>query len=132
MARTASREQAPRHTLGRRGEAAAEAHLVALGFRILARRHACRFGEVDLIAEEGDCLCFIEVRTRRPGPVRPFETVGAKKQRRVAAAALDYLVRKGEAAVGGRALRFDVVEVNVSADGALQLDLCRDAFEAPE
>lgn len=121
-----------RDALGRRGEAAAEAHLVGLGFRILERRHACRQGEVDLIAEEGDCLCFIEVRTRRPGPVRPFESVGAKKQRRVATAALDYLTQQGVPSVGARALRFDVVEVNVAGDGGVQIELCRNAFEAPE
>jgi putative endonuclease len=118
--------------LGRTGEDLAAGYLTQLGFRVLARRHACRFGEIDLVAEEGDCLCFVEVRTRRPGPVRPFESVGVRKQRRIAAAALDYLASVGVAAVGERALRFDVVEVNMAAEGSAEVILCRNAFDAPD
>ena len=128
----AGRGPSPRDVLGQQAEESAARYLRELGFRILARRHRCRWGEIDLIAEEGDCLCFVEVRSRRPGPVRPFETVGLKKQRRIAAAAIDYLVSAGIATIGERAIRFDVVEVNVSQEGAFTAELCRDAFEAPE
>jgi putative endonuclease len=127
-----SKAAGDRNRLGQAGEDAAAAHLEGQGFRILERRFACRLGEVDLIAEEGACLCFVEVRARRPGPVRPFETVGVRKQRRVVAAALEYLSQRGIAAVGERAMRFDVVEVNVARDGAVSVELCRNAFEAGE
>ena len=122
----------PRGLLGRQGEAAAAAHLAGLGFRIVARNHACRGGEVDLVAEEGDCLCFVEVRTRRLGPIRPAETVSGAKQQRVVRAARDYLAIHGIPSVGARAMRFDVVEVTPHPAGRLEIVLLRDAFEASE
>jgi putative endonuclease len=126
------RDRDARGRLGRRGEAAAEDYLTALGFRILARQHRCRWGEVDLIAEEGDCLCFIEVRARNPGPVSPLESVNGPKQRRIVRAALDYLVRQGIPSTGARAMRFDVVQIHGTTAGALVAELCRNAFEATE
>src|SRR5579872_6247655 len=110
--RSASPQRSARARLGEKGEAAAEAYLRGLGFRIIARQHRCRWGEVDLIAEEGDCLCFVEVRARNRGPVGPLESVNGPKQRRIARAALDYLTRHGIPAVGARAMRFDVVEIH--------------------
>lgn len=110
----------------------AEAFLTGLGFRILARQHRCRWGEVDLVAEEGDCLCFVEVRTRNPGPVNPLESVTVRKQRRVVRAALDYLVRQAIPVTGARAMRFDVVEIQRTPDGEMRASLCRDAFEGSE
>jgi putative endonuclease len=127
-----SRDRRARAALGQRGEATAEAYLTGLGFRVLARQHRCRRGEVDLIAEEGDCLCFIEVRARSPGPVNPLESVNGPKQRRIVRAALDYLVREGIPPTGARAMRFDVVQIHRTADGALIPELCRNAFEAAE
>jgi putative endonuclease len=128
----ASDDRAARARLGRAGEALAESHLKGLGFRILARQHRCRRGEVDLVAEEGDCLCFVEVRTRSPGPVGPLESVTVTKQRRVIRAALDYLVRYRIPVTGARAMRFDVVEVHRTRDGGLRAELCRNAFEGSE
>jgi putative endonuclease len=61
----------PRHTLGATGEQIAAAHLERAGWTILARnwRHST-YGELDIIARDGDELVFVEVRTRR-GPLRP-------------------------------------------------------------
>ena len=59
------------------------------------------------------------------------ETVGLKKQRRIVAAATDYLAKEGIATVGERALRFDVVD-DISEDGVFGVELCRNAFEAQE
>jgi putative endonuclease len=129
---TPAPETAVRARLGQAGEALAEALLLELGFRILARHHRCRRGEVDLIAEEGECLCFVEVRTRSPGPVGPLESVTVRKQRRLTVAALDYLVREQIPLTGARAMRFDVVEVHRDPGGELRASLCRNAFEASE
>jgi putative endonuclease len=88
---------------GRLGEAAAEAFLVARGFRVLARNHRTRRGEVDLVCQDGDVLCFVEVRAREVGsPVLPEESVDRRKARRVVAAATDW------------AIRFDVVAVELA------------------
>jgi putative endonuclease len=97
---------------GRLGEAAAEAFLVARGFRVLARNHRTRRGEVDLVCQDGDVLCFVEVRAREVGsPVLPEESVDRRKARRVVAAATDWAMRNGGLE---RAIRFDVVAVELA------------------
>jgi putative endonuclease len=94
---------------GALGEEAAAGLLRASGYRIVARNHRCRLGEIDIIAEKGELLVFVEVRTRATSLFGgPEETVDARKQRRVIAAARDYLAqRRGRA----KAARFDVIAV---------------------
>jgi len=98
-----------RQRLGDLGEQAAEDLLAARGYRIVARKHRCPRGEVDLIAEQGDLLVFVEVRTRATALFgAPEETVGPAKQRRLVRAALDFLARwRGPP----RGARFDVIAV---------------------
>jgi len=118
-----------RQTLGAWGEAVAASWLEQLGYRLLARNHRCRGGEVDLVAEDGECVCFVEVRTRRSSWVAPAETIDAGKRRRVVTAAKDYLVKRGRRA-GTRPLRFDAVEVQLDRFEGLSLSLHRNAFDA--
>ncbi len=54
-----------RRARGDEAEARAAAFLEAEGFVILDRNHHCRRGEVDLVAEKGEILAFVEVRSRR-------------------------------------------------------------------
>lgn len=116
-----------RRRLGDAGEAAAAELLVKAGFRIVARNHRCRRGEVDLIAEQGELLVFVEVRTRETAAFGgPEETVGFKKQRRVVLAAQDYLARRRGPA---RAVRFDVIAVIDAPDGP-RLTHYPNAFDA--
>jgi putative endonuclease len=98
-----------RARFGALGEEAAAGLLRAGGYRIVARNHRCRQGEVDIIAEKGELLVFVEVRTRATTLFgSPEETVDARKQRRVIAAARDYLSqRRGPP----KAARFDVIAV---------------------
>ncbi len=102
-------DRTSRTRLGALGEEAAVDLLRAGGYRIVARNHRCPRGEIDVIAEKGDLLVFVEVRTRATSAFGgPEETVGARKQRRVIAAARDYLAqRRGRA----KAARFDVIAV---------------------
>ena len=104
-----------RQRLGELGENAAAELLRTRGYRIVARNHRCRLGEVDLIAEKGELLVFVEVRTRASASFGgPEETVHGRKQRRVVAAARDFLARRRGPE---RALRFDVVAVIDGARG---------------
>jgi putative endonuclease len=105
--------------------------LDTLGYRLVARNHRCPQGEVDIVAEDGPCLCFVEVRTRGPSHVAPAETIGIRKQRRVWVAAEHYLLGEGSKQ-GPRPLRFDVVEVQLDAFEGVTLSLHRNAFDAPE
>jgi putative endonuclease len=82
---------------------------------VLARNHATRRGEVDLVCREGDVLCFVEVRSRTSrAQGGPEETVGRDKARRVVAAATDWAARNGGL---DRAIRFDVVAVTLGPAG---------------
>ncbi len=49
---------------GERAEALAATWLTARGLRISQRNYRCRFGEIDLIARDGDTVVFVEVRSR--------------------------------------------------------------------
>ncbi len=114
--------------LGRRGEEAAGRYLVSVGYRILERRYRTRAGEIDFIAEEGDTLVFVEVKTRSSLSFgRPAEAVDARKRSRIACAASLYLARR---AAADRSCRFDVVEVLESPGVAPRIRLIRDAFES--
>jgi putative endonuclease len=50
--------------VGSVGEEAAIKTLKKIGYKILERNHTTRFGEIDIIAEEGGCLVFVEVKKR--------------------------------------------------------------------
>lgn len=94
--------------LGQWGEAQAAEFLRQKGFRITAARWSCRFGEVDLIAEDGDFLCFVEVKLRKNGSFgTPGEFVDRRKQEKLRTAALLYLSEHPTSLQP----RFDVIEI---------------------
>jgi putative endonuclease len=116
-----------RRARGREAEALAAEWLSARGYRVLARNHALRRGEVDLVCERGGILCFVEVRSRTGGGHGgPEETVDRRKARRVVLAATDWVARNGAA---GRDIRFDVVAVTFG-DGAPRVVHFPAAFDA--
>ena len=83
-----------RRWFGNRSERAAERFLRHCGCRILKRNYLCPGGELDLIALDGDCVVFVEVRsTADRSPLRPAQSVDAEKQRRMTHAALHFQQR---------------------------------------
>ena len=63
-----------------------------LGYRILARNYTCPLGELDLVALDGGCIVFVEVRsTGTDDADRPAASVDAAKQRRLTNLALHFL-----------------------------------------
>ena len=90
------------------GENAARLYLERKGYRTRETNFRTRFGEIDIIAEHGEYIVFVEVKTRkndRFAPARAFVTP-AKQQRITATAAL-WLQQHPT----GKQPRFDVVEV---------------------
>lgn len=116
----------PRQRLGRLGEELAARRLESEGYRIVARNYRCSAGEVDLVAQDGDCLVFVEVRTRRGEAWgTPEESVTKKKQARLVAVAESYLAEQEAWDVDWR---IDVVAVVVSARGSVRrFDIVRNA-----
>ena len=95
--------------LGNRGERLAARYLRRQGFRILARQFTNSFGEIDIIALDGDCVVFVEVKTRKSTDTGlPFEAVTSAKQKKITQVALAYLKRSGWLE---RSARFDVVSI---------------------
>ncbi len=79
--------------IGRMGEE----HIVQLlkdrGCQILCRNYHCRFGEIDIIAQEGPCILFVEVKTRKEGSLEePFEAITPAKQQKIVLTAGAYIV----------------------------------------
>ncbi|HET9793538.1 MAG TPA: YraN family protein [Thermoanaerobaculia bacterium] len=125
----AERKPVATRASGERGESLAVSFLRRNGFRIRERNFRTPAGELDVIAEEADLLCFVEVKWRR-GPVagHPAAAVTPEKQRRIARAAEWYLARRR---LHGRACRFDVVAIVGNEDDVPSATLYRDAFRGP-
>ena len=101
-----------RHALtykGGKGENIAVRLLVGKGYAILAENYRTRRGEIDIIAKDGCCTVFVEVKYRRHlGFGLPREAVTARKQRFIRQAALCYAAANGAADTD---MRFDVIEI---------------------
>jgi putative endonuclease len=80
----------PRRTLGEYGERLAARYLTDHGLAVIDRNWRCARGEIDLVARDGDCLVFCEVKTRRSErfgtPVEAVDWRKTAKLRRLAAA----------------------------------------------
>lgn len=115
-----------RQSTGRLGEHLASEKLVAQGYEILERNYRCSAGEMDIVARDGPCYAFVEVRARR-GQVcgSPEESITTTKQRRLIAVAESYLEEHG---LGEVDWRIDVVAVEWSRAGRLKrVEVIRDA-----
>ena len=96
------------HGLGLKGEIAASRFLKKKGWKILEKNFQCRFGELDLIARDKDCLVFCEVKTRSEGMIAlPQESVTYAKQQKMIKTAL-YWLRSKELDLP---MRFDVIAI---------------------
>ena len=107
-----------RHVLGRRGEDLAAQHLERLGLVILDRNYRTRFGELDLVADDGKALVFAEVKTRRAGSRVPFDSIGGDKQSRVRARAVEWMRERIERPYRPE-IRFDAIGITIDAHGRL-------------
>jgi putative endonuclease len=77
---------------GDEAESIAARYLENAGLRILQRNYRCRFGEIDLIAQDGSTLVFVEVRQRsHTGFGGAAASITPAKQRKLMAAARHYL-----------------------------------------
>lgn len=110
---------------GKLGEDEAAAWLAARGYAILRRNLRNKAGEIDLIADQGGTLCFVEIKARAS---RDFglaiEAVSPAKQRRLVAAARLYLVFHPWSGP----CRFDVLGMDLEA-GGWRFTLIKNAFE---
>jgi putative endonuclease len=79
------------------------------GYKVRTANYRTRLGEIDLIMDHGDTVIFVEVRERKSNAYgSPAETVTAKKQNRIAKAALMYIKANR---LQNRHVRFDIVSI---------------------
>jgi putative endonuclease len=81
------------------------------GYKIIQRNFRCREGEIDIIAQKGDCLVFVEVRTKRNIAFgTPEESVTLSKREKLISLANTYLQSYDKAPLSWR---IDVVAVEL-------------------
>ena len=118
--------------LGRQGEELASGYLRGAGCGILAANYRCPWGEIDLVAWDGDELAFVEVRTRRTTTFgSPQESITRRKADHLVAAAQHYLQNHTpETDREDTPWRIDLVSVSLSdGQGSPQIDHLKYAVE---
>lgn len=115
--------------LGKKGEDITADYLKKQGFIIFKRNYHSRFGEIDVIAEKGDLLLFVEVKTRFENAlVSPAQAVDFKKQNKIRITAKNFL---SKTFIDYRC-RFDVAEITVflkNGEYKFRLNYIENAFE---
>jgi putative endonuclease len=119
----------PRRLFGQEGEAEAERYLRRKGYRIVARNVRSSLGELDLVAEDGQVLVFIEVKARRTGEFGgAIHAVHHHKQQKLIRLASQFLAQRHWME---RSCRFDVVLLEATETAELKVEHIVNAFELP-
>ncbi len=99
--------------IGHLGEDMVAAYLKRQGCLITRRNYYSRFGEIDIVAEQGEYILFVEVKTReKNSPVTPQGAVSRSKQKKIVKTAKDYMSK----IYLDRIARFDIAEVLYEID----------------
>ena len=107
--------------LGEWGERVARLHLEGKGYAVLAANFRCRAGEIDIVAEQGGQLVFVEVKARRGDAFGTAEeSISPARAERLAEVAEEFL-RTGHGGVlsSGTQWRIDLVCLNMDRGGRL-------------
>ncbi len=116
-----------RKQCGDKGEQLVAQFLEADGYCILARNYARRNGEVDLVAQRGQMVVFVEVKARTQSSFDLTEVVSRAKQKRIIAAAKSFII---EHRVYDKGYRFDVALIeNLESEAITYIP---NAFTEPE
>ncbi len=109
------------------GENISERYLIKEGYKVVERNFRCRLGEIDIIARRENCLCFVEVKTRRGYLFgRPCEAVNYIKQKRICRIA-EFYIQKNK--LFNFNIRFDVIEVVLTGEKGYSLRYIKNAFQ---
>jgi putative endonuclease len=119
--------------LGSLGETYAAAYLEQIGYRLVAANFTLPVGrnlrgavinaEIDLVAYDGETLCFVEVKTRASDWfAAPQVNVDLRKRRQITRAARVYRQMLG---IESEPFRYDVVTVVLAAGATPQIELLR-------
>ena len=111
---------------GRFGEEKVCEYLIKRGYSIIARNYRIKGGEIDIIAENGDYIAFVEVKTRKPDSmVTGFEAVDRRKQGLIIRTAAEYCRRNPNLLQPS----FDIAQVIVSMEEVLSMEYIETAYD---
>ena len=116
-----------RQSLGTSGEQIAATFLHKKGYAIVERNYRCRHGEIDIIAQDGDYLVFVEVKTRKSKKYgTPAAAVDHRKQKQICRVTAFYLQHHSLHDID---LRFDVIAIHITTRSTKKIDHFINAFE---
>jgi putative endonuclease len=110
--------------LGSQGELAVSKHLQREGFKILAQNFRLRCGEIDLIAQRDEVICFVEIKTRTTEHFATSQVVTKSKQLKIIKTAQYYALKNR---ITNKVLRFDVAIVT-GTTGSFDIRYLPNAF----
>ena len=117
------------HERGRAAEDAAARHVEGLGMRVVERNLRVGRLEIDIVAQDGEVIALVEVRTRGRGAWQSAAgSIGHVKQGRLRSAAKLLWARRFSKWRGIERVRFDVAAVNLDAPDGPRVDYLRAAF----
>ena len=111
-------------TFGDHAEDQVARYLLAHGFSILARNYRTPSGEVDLIAQQGNLLAFVEVKARAYHFVEPAALVPHSKQQKIIHTAYSFIAKHN---LDDKIYRFDIAFLQ-SVHGTLKIEYVENAF----
>ena len=115
--------------IGNIGEDKVCGYLDSLGINIIKRNYSCRYGEIDVIANDKGTIVFIEVKTRSNKNFgTPSESVTIAKQQKIIKTAKNYAIREKLTECD---FRFDVAEV-IKENNIYYINLIKNAFEVSD
>ena len=112
--------------IGKLGEESVCTYLTERGYNIAARNYRIKGGEIDIVAENGDYIAFVEVKSRKPDSmVSGFEAVNKRKRGLIIKTAADYCCKHPNMFQP----RFDVAQVIIDAGKVLSIDYIINAYD---
>ena len=112
--------------IGKLGEESVCTYVIERGYKITARNYRIKGGEIDIIAENGDYIAFVEVKSRKPDSmVSGFEAVNKRKRGLIIKTAADYCCKYPNMLQP----RFDVAQVIIDAGKVLSIDYILNAYD---
>ncbi|MEJ5305116.1 MAG: YraN family protein [Ignavibacteria bacterium] len=113
-------------SLGKKGEDIAEELLRSKGYQILKRNFRFGKGEIDIIAKDGDCLVFVEVKSRKNYDFgEPEYSITKSKQKQLKRIAEGYFYVNG---INEQLCRFDVITIVGEKEDELKINHIENAF----
>lgn len=112
---------------GQFGQGCVEQLLADQGYSILTRNFNVRVGEIDIVAQKDEVVCFVEVKTRSKKFFPINMVVNYSKQSKMEKAAKTYIARTGAT---GKVFRFDVATVLIDGQKKPEINYLKNAFFA--